>query len=78
MNPTEKQRLLQELIEMTEMPELQASDITLQEYAEAVGLTRGSARTRLDKLVAAGGYISLLVRCPDGRVRRVYRVKRET
>lgn len=73
MNASQKETLLRELIELTEIPSLQPTDISLQEYADAVNLTRSAARQRLDKLVASGQYMGLLVRCPDGRVRRVYR-----
>jgi predicted ArsR family transcriptional regulator len=73
VNASQKEHLLRELIELTEIPSLQPTDISLQEYADAVNLTRSAARQRLDKLVASGQYIGLLVRCPDGRVRRVYR-----
>jgi DNA-binding Lrp family transcriptional regulator len=74
MKDDTKRQILDEIIELTEPPHLQSGDITLVEYAERVGITRSSAKNRLQKVVDAGRLETLLVRCPDGKYRRVYRL----
>jgi DNA-binding MarR family transcriptional regulator len=73
MDDRRKQAILQEMIELTEMPEIQPEDVTLDEYAEVAGITKGTAKSRLKKLVDAGKFETMIVRCPDGKHRRVYR-----
>jgi len=74
MEDETRRRILDEIIEMTEPPHIQLGDITLVEYAEKVGVTRGAAKNRLQKLVDEGVLKTLLVKCPDGKYRRVYRL----
>lgn len=68
-----KRAILDEILELTAPPKMQPNDIALQEYADALGVTRATAKLRLAKLVEQGVLETLIVQCDDGKRRRVYR-----
>lgn len=74
MNNAEKSKILQEMIDLTEPPHIESGDVTLSEYAERAGITRSSARNRLQKVVDKGLLETKIVKCPDGKHRRIYRL----
>lgn len=74
MEDDTRRQILDEMIRLTEPPHIQPGDITLVEYAERAGITRGAAKQRLQKIVDNGLLETLLVKCPDGKYRRVYRL----
>lgn len=51
----DKAKLLAEIIEWgNEYPQLRPDDITVRDYADAVGIDISTARRRLDKMVSDG------------------------
>ena len=73
METERKQAILEEMLALTEIPEIQPGDVTLDEYAELAGVTNRTGRARLKKLVDSGQFKTLIIYCPDGKHRRVYR-----
>ena len=59
MNEQGKRTLLEEMVAYTTPPQVQAEDITIQEFAEAAGLGLSGAKGRLDAVVAEGKLVRL-------------------
>ena len=70
---TDKEQLLAEIIQYSDVPRMQTGDITLYDYVDRVGCSRAVAATRLKALVNAGVLETEIALCPDSRQRRVYR-----
>lgn len=73
MNDDPRADLLKELLELGTPPRLEPGDVTLKQLADLWGITRSSARRRLDNLCEGSDYETLVVVCPDGKNRRIYR-----
>jgi len=73
MNDNERAKILAEIIELSEMyAPIKDDEIKLMDYADEVGLSRNSARMRLDRLVESGILETRLAKW-ENKIVRVYR-----
>lgn len=68
-----RKQLLDEILALTTVETEQPGDIRLQDIADALNITRSSAKARYKKFVDSGELIEKTVMCDDKRRRIVYR-----
>lgn len=73
MNGDLKRAILEELVGVDEAELWQPGDVSLQELATDMGVTRATAKRQLDRLVSEGKLLQLKIRWPDHHWRVTYR-----